>query len=72
MTVLEMCAVLDIGDGVAPRIELSFGASGVPFNPKNSLEMMAYGDFLVDSCHVSDCGVNLVLMQQFVRKGGVA
>ena len=29
--------------------------------------MMAYGDFLIDSCHVWEGGVELVLMQQFVR-----
>ena len=67
MTVLEACAMLELGDGIKPNIELTFGSSGVPFNPKNSLEMMAYGDFLIDSCHVWEGGVELVLMQQFVR-----
>ena len=32
------------------------------------LEMMAYGDFLIDSCHVWEGGVELVLMQQFCKK----
>lgn len=72
MTVREICAVLDIGDGVNPNIELTFGANGVPFTPANDLEMMAYGDFLIDSCHVWEGGVELVLMQQFVKKGGAA
>lgn len=72
MTVREICSVLDIGDGVKPKIELTFGPSGVPFNPQNDLEMMAYGDFLIETCHVSTLGVELVLKQQFVRKGGVA
>nr|DAM34414.1 MAG TPA: hypothetical protein [Caudoviricetes sp.] len=52
MTVLEACAMLELGDGIKPNIELTFGSSGVPFNPKNSLEMMAYGDFLIETCHV--------------------
>ena len=43
MTVREICSVLDIGDGVKPAIELTFGANGVPFTPANDLEMMAYG-----------------------------
>lgn len=68
MTVREICSVLDIGDGVKPNIELTFGSCGVPFNPKNGLEMMAYGDFLIETCHVSTLGVELVLMQQFCKK----
>ncbi len=72
MTVREICSVLDIGDGVKPKIELTFGSSGVPFSPQNDLEMMAYGDFLIASCHVWEGGVELVLMQQFVKKGGAA
>lgn len=72
MTVREICSVLDIGDGVKPNIELTFGSCGVPFNPKNDLEMMAYGDFLIETCHVWEGGVELVLMQQFVKKGGAA
>ena len=72
MTVLEACAMLELGDGIKPNIELTFGSCGVPFNPKNGLEMMAYGDFVIDSCHVWEGGVELVLKQQFVRKGGTA
>lgn len=72
MTVREICSVLAIGDGVKPNIELTFGANGVPFTPANDLEMMAYGDFLIETCHVSTLGVELVLMQQFVKKGGAA
>ena len=72
MTVREICSVLEISDGVKPNIELTFGSNGVPFTPANDLEMMAYGDFLIDSCHVWEGGVELVLMQQFVRKGGAA
>lgn len=34
MTVLEACAMLELGDGIKPNIELTFGSSGVPFNPK--------------------------------------
>lgn len=68
MTVREICSVLAIGDGVKPNIELTFGANGVPFTPANDLEMMAYGDFLIDSCHVSTLGVELVLKQQFCKK----
>ena len=67
MTVLEACAMLELGDGIKPNIELTFGANGVPFTPANDLEMMAYGDFLIDSCHVTNLGVELILMQQFVR-----
>lgn len=72
MTVREICAVLDIGDGIKPSVELAFGASAVQFNPVNDLEMLAYGDFVIESCHVWEGGVELVLKQQFVRKGGVA
>lgn len=68
MTVREICSVLAIGDGVKPNIELTFGANGVPFTPTNDLEMMAYGDFLIETCHVSTLGVELVLMQQFCKK----
>lgn len=68
MTVLEACAMLELGDGIKPNIELTFGSSGVPFNPKNSLEMMAYGDFLIETCHIWEGGVNLVLKQQFCKK----
>lgn len=68
MTVREICSVLAIGDGVKPNIELTFGANGVPFNPKNGLELMAYGDFLIETCHVSTLGVELVLKQQFCKK----
>ena len=68
MTVREICSILEIGDGVKPAIELTFGANGVPFSPQNGLEMMAYGDFLIDSCHVSTLGVELVLKQQFCKK----
>lgn len=72
MTVREICAVLDIGDGIKPNIELTFGSCGVPFNPKNDLEMMAYGDFIIETCHVWEGGVELVLKQQFCKKGGAA
>lgn len=72
MTVREICAVLDIGDGVKPSVELTFGACAVQFNPVNDLEMLAYGDFVIDSCHVWEGGVELVLKQQFVKKGGAA
>ena len=68
MTVREICSILEIGDGVKPAIELTFGANGVPFTPANDLEMMSYGDFLIDSCHVLEGGVELVLMQQFCKK----
>lgn len=68
MTVLEACAMLEIGDGIKPNIELTFGSCGVPFNPQNGLEMMAYGDFLIETCHVSTLGVELVLKQQFCKK----
>lgn len=37
MTVLEACAMLELGDGIKPNIELTFGSSGVPFNPKTAL-----------------------------------
>ena len=68
LTVREICSVLAIGDGVKPNIELTFGANGVPFTPANDLEMMAYGDFLIDSCHIWEGGVELVLMQQFCKR----
>lgn len=68
MTVREICSVLAIGDGVKPAIELTFGANGVPFTPTNGLELMAYGDFLIETCHVWEGGVNLVLKQQFCKK----
>ena len=68
MTVREICSVLDIGDGVKPAIELAFGANGVPSTPTNDLEMMAYGDFLIETCHVSTLGAELVLKQQFCKK----
>lgn len=68
MTVREICTVLDIGDGIKSEVELAFGASAVKFNPINDLEMLAYGDFIIDSCHVWEGGVNLVLKQQFCRK----
>ncbi len=68
MTVREICSILEIGDGVKSAIELTFGANGVPFTPANDLEMMAYGDFLIESCHVWEGGVELVLMQQFCKK----
>nr|DAF30032.1 MAG TPA: hypothetical protein [Caudoviricetes sp.] len=29
---------------------------------------MAYGDFLIETCHVSTLGVELVLKQQFCKK----
>ena len=68
MTVLEACAMLELGDGIKPNIELTFGSCGVPFNPQNGLEMMAYGDFLIETCHVSTLGVELVLKQRFCKK----
>lgn len=61
--------MLEIGDGIKPNIELTFGSAGIPFHPQNDLEMMAYGDFLIETCHIWEGGVNLVLKQQFVRKG---
>lgn len=36
--------------------------------PKNGLELMAYGDFLIETCHVSTLGAELVLKQQFCKK----
>lgn len=68
MTVREICSVLDIGDGIKPNIELTFGSCSVSFNPKNGLELMAYGDFLIETCHVSTLGAELVLKQQFCKK----
>ena len=65
MTVLEACAMLELGDGIKPNIELTFGSSGVPFNPKNSLEMMAYGDFLIKTCHVWEGGVNIHPLRRY-------
>ena len=68
MTVLEACAMLELGDGIKSNIELTFGSCSVPFNPKNGLELMAYGDFLIETCHVSTLGAELVLKQQFCKK----
>ena len=48
------------------------GEKGVLFTPANDLEIMAYGDFLIDFCQIWEGGVELVLKQQFVKKGGAA
>ena len=72
MTVQEICAVLEFADAEKSRIDLTFGANSVPFNPANDLEVLAYGYFVIDSCHVWEGGVELVLKQQFVKKGGAA
>jgi hypothetical protein len=72
MTVREICAVLEFDDAKKSRIDLTFGTISVPFNPANDLEVLAYGDFVIETCHIWEGGVELVLKQQFVKKGGAA
>ena len=72
MTVREICGTLEFADNTKSLIELTFGSAGIPFHPQNDLEMMAYGDFVIETCHIWEEGVNLVLKQQFVRKGNLA
>ena len=75
MTVREICAVLEFDDAKKSRIDLTFGANSVPFNPANDLEVLAYGDFVIEIGHDAQlvaAGVELVLKQQFVKKGGAA
>lgn len=72
MTVREISTTLDFDDAKKSRIDLTFGANSVPFNRDNELEMRAYGDFIIETCHVWEGGVELVLKQQFVRKGDLA
>ncbi len=72
MTVREICGTLEFADNTKSLIELTFGSAGIPFHPQNDLEMMAYGDFVIETCHIWEEGVNLVLKQQFVRKGDLA
>lgn len=72
MTVREICSILEFGEGIKPEILLTYSGYAVTFNRKDALEMAAYGDFLVESCHVSNLCVKLIVKQQFVRKGGAA
>ena len=67
MTVREICSVLEIGDGVKPTLLLAYDGNGVTLNRKDRLEMAAYGDFIVDECHVTNLGVELIVRQEFVR-----
>ena len=53
MTVREICAVLEFDDAKKSRIDLTFGANSVPFNPANDLEVLAYGDFVTQIASVS-------------------
>ena len=67
MTVREICSVLEIGEGIKPEMFLAYSGFSVPFHRNDALEMAAYGDFIVESCHVSDLCVELIVKQQFIR-----
>lgn len=68
-TVKSLANSIEFGGGIAEKVYLASGGAASELNTLDPLAMAAYGDFVVDYIHVSECGVELVLKQDFVKAG---
>lgn len=66
ITVKEAVKLLRI-EQLDEHMENKIFINGNDFNPQNTLELAAYGDFLIEEIYVSSDGVNLIPKQEFVK-----